>query len=110
MAAITETATKRIHAVTSGTTAETWALSEKCQSVEAYNGTAGRMFVTVITSRTAVTDDAGITAAVADADNTYVVPTLTWRTIANAGRPTFFAGSVLGNTTTYDIEGRDYRV
>lgn len=109
MAAVTESAPKRIHAATVGTTAEAWALTEACVQVDAYNGTAGRMFVTVTTSRLTSTDDAGVTAAVADADDTFMVPTLSWRTIFKSGRPTFVKGSVLGNTTTYDIEGKTWR-
>lgn len=108
MAALTETALKRIHAQTVTTTAETWGLTERVKRVDVTNRSAGAAFVTLKLSTTFVSDDTGITTAVANGDETYVIPTGTTRTIFKSRQPMFCRGSIVGSTTDYDIEGFDF--
>ena len=114
MAALTETGARTIHAATASTTAETWGLTRPCKSLRVTNRSATALFVTIISSPTVITDDAGITVAVADADETYVVPGLTTsgvhttRELWRSPRARYLAGSIIGSTSTYDIEGFDW--
>ena len=114
MAALTETAAKRLHAATTSTTAETWGLTESVKSLRITNRDADPIFVTLQTSNTVISDDAGITPAVADADETFCIPgvltsgSYQTREIFRSSRPTYVAGSIIGNVSTYDIEGYDW--
>jgi len=116
MAAITETGNKTIHAATASTTAETWALQQKCNSLRITNRDADPIFVTIVATSTAVTDDSQvtITTAVADADETYIIPgvltsgSYQTREIWRSPRAKFLCGSIVGNVSTYDIEGFDW--
>jgi hypothetical protein len=114
MAALTETGARTIHAATVSTTAETWGLTRPCKSLRVTNRDADPIFLTIVTSTAAITDDAGITVAVADADETYIVPgvltsgSYQTRELWRSPRARFLAGSIVGNVSTYDIEGFDW--
>lgn len=114
MAALTETAQRAIHAATVSTTAETWGLSRKCKSVRVTNRDTDPIFITIRTFDTWVNDDAGITTAVADADETIVIPGVATngafqtREVWRSPRGKFVRGSIVGNVSAYDIEGFDW--
>lgn len=114
MAALTEKANKAIHAATASTTAETWGLQHKVKSVRVTNRDTDPIFVTIKTYSEFVDDDAGIVTAVADADETIVVPGVATnggyqtREIWRSPRARYVKGSIIGNVSTYDIEGFDW--
>lgn len=114
MAALTETAQKTIHAATVSTTAETWGLSQPVKSLRVTNRDSDPIFVTVKAFSSWVDDDAGLVTAVADADETIIVPgvltsgSYQTREIWRSPRAKFLRGSIVGNVSTYDIEGFDW--
>lgn len=103
--ATTEVAARRLHAATVGTTAETWSLTKPVKEVRVTNRSAGALFVTVAVGENLAGAEAAIVTAVADADETFVVPANVTRTVFRSSRNTFVAGSVVGSTSTYDVEG-----
>lgn len=114
MATLTEKAASAIHAATSSTTAETWGLTRKCKSVRVTNRDTDPIFVTIKTFTEFVDDDTGLVTAVADADETIVVPGVATnggyqtREIWRSPRARYVKGSIIGNASTYDIEGFDW--
>lgn len=110
MAALTESGARRIHAATTSTTAETWGLTSPVKQVFVTNRDTDPCFVTVLVTDTLVSDDTGIVTAVADADETFVIPAGKTRRVFKSGRRQFVRGSIIGNVSTYDIEGSDYSI
>lgn len=114
MAAITNTGNRTCHFTLSTTVAQTWALNRKVKSVRVTNKDTDDLYVTIITSTTQITDDAGITTAVALADESYIVPggltsgNYQSREIWRSSRPAYVAGSVVGNGGGVSIEGFDF--
>lgn len=114
MAALTETAQKCIHAATASTTAETWGLSKAVKSVRVTNRDSDPIFVTIKAFSSHEDSDAGLVTAVADADETFVIPGVLTsggyqtREIFRSPRARFVRGSIIGNVSTYDIEGLDW--
>ena len=114
MPALTETAATAIHAATVATTAETWGLSRPCKSLRVTNRDTDPIFITVSAFQTWVDDDAGLVTAVAEADNTIVIPgvatngSFQTREVWRSPRAKFLRGSIVGNVSTYDIEGFDW--
>jgi hypothetical protein len=80
------------------------------------NRTAAALYVTINLTSTAITDDTQttFTAAVADANETFCIPgvltsgSFQTREIWRSPRAKYVSGSVVGNTSTYDIEGFDF--
>lgn len=103
--ATTETGAKRIHGATVSTTAETWSLSTPVKTVWVTNRDTDPCFVTLVHKRSAAEAEAAIVTAVADADETFVIPANTTRKIFESDRAQYVAGSIIGNVSTYDIEG-----
>lgn len=109
MAALTESGVRRIHAATTSTTAETWGLTKPVKEVLVTNrdGT-NTCYVTVIVTDDLVADDTGITAAVAAADETFVIPPGKSKRVFRSGRRQFVRGSIIGSASDYSVEGSDY--
>ena len=106
MAALNYYWARRIHGVTVTTAAKTFGLSEKVKRVDVTNASAGRAFCTIkVTDTLVANDDVGIVTAVAEALETYVIPTASTRTVYNSRRASFIRGSFVGSTTTFDVEG-----
>ena len=110
--ATTESAAKRLHAVTTSTTAETWSLSGKVNKVDVVNGEAAggeSVYVTLAIKSTAALAEAAIVTAVANGDETFVVLPQQTVTIWDraSGDTAFVAGSIIGNASPYSIIGFD---
>ena len=114
MAAFTESAALRLHAATATTTAEAWALTTPVKSLTITNRGATDMFCTLRTSTTYTADDAGVTVAVAAADETFVIPGVETsgvpqsKEIFRSPRPMYVSGSVIGSTSDYSVEGKQW--
>lgn len=114
MAAFTETAALRLHAATASTTAETWQLTTPVKSLVITNRGATDVYVTLRTGSTLNTDDAGVITAVAAADETFVIPGVETsgvpvaKEIFRSPRPSFVAGSIIGSTSDYSVEGKNW--
>jgi len=112
MAAFTESAALRLHAATSSTTAEAWALTTPVKSLVITNRSPTDLFVTLRTSNTYTADDAGVTVAVAEADETFVIPgvetsgALEGKEIFRSPRASYVSGSIIGSTSSYSVEGK----
>lgn len=104
--ATTESANYALHAATASTTAETWALLKPVKEVWVTNRDTDPCFVTVNSKKTAAAAEAAIVTAVADADETLVIPANSTRCVFRSKRALFVAGSIIGNISTYDIEGK----
>ena len=106
--ATTEAGAKSLHAATTTTTAETWALTDKVSEVRVTNQEAvggETIYVTVATGRTAAAAEAAIVTAVDSADETFAIVPQATKTVFKSSRKTYVAGSVIGNASTYSIEG-----
>lgn len=114
MAAPTNTGARSCTVDLTSTTAQTWALTEPVNQLIVFNLEATAAWVTLQTSTAVITDDAGITTAVAEADETYFVPGVTTsgpmgsRVIFKSPRPTYVAGSVVANGNKVVIEGHNW--
>jgi hypothetical protein len=108
--ATTETGALRLHAATATTVAETWSLTTKVREVRVTNRDTDPVFVTVSVAKTAAAAEAGIVTAVADADETIIIPASSTRVVWRGSQARFVAGSIVGNVSTYDIEGSDYHL
>jgi len=114
MATITNTGARSLTVDLTTTTAQTWTISEPVNQLVVINTEAAAAWVTLITSTSPITDDAAITTAVAEADNTYCIPGVTtsgpmpMRTILKTPRPTYVAGSVVANGNKVVIEGHNW--
>lgn len=103
--ATTESAALRLHAATVSTTAETWSLTTPVKQVKVYNRDTDPVFVTLATAENAAAAEAAIVTAVADADETFLVPAGGSAIIWKSKRAQYVAGSIIGNASTYDVEG-----
>lgn len=101
-----ETGLYTLHAATATTVAETWSLSRLVREVWVGNRDTDPIFVTVAKGRTAARAEAAIVTAVAEADETFCIPPNSRVCVFRSKRPLYVAGSVVGNVSTYDIEGR----
>jgi hypothetical protein len=106
--ATTEAGAVSLHGATVSTTAETWALTDKVLEVRVTNQEAvggETVYVTVVTGRTAAAAEAAIVTAVAAADETIAIVPQATKTVFKSSRKTYVAGSIIGNVSTYSIEG-----
>jgi len=107
--AFTETAAKTLHAVTASTTAETFELTDAVRQVRVTNRkTTDTIFVRLVTGATSATSaemEAAVVTAVASADETFAVLPGTSKVILKSPRSVKVAGSIIGNTSDYSIEG-----
>lgn len=94
------------HGSTTSTTAETWALLTPVKEVRVTNRDTDVCYVTVVGKKTAAKAEAAIVTAVAAADETIVIPPNTTRLVWRSNRAAFIAGSIIGNASPYDVEGR----
>lgn len=103
---------KTAHATLSTTTADTVTLANAVQFVRVSNHHASVvLYVTVSSGRTAANAAAGVTTAVAQADETISVsPGATKEVFASPGRGAYVALSVVGNANSYSVEGSDSRL
>ena len=102
-----ESGAKSVHATTTSTTAESVALTSKVRHVRITNrDNTNTMYVTVATSRTSSAGaEAGVTTAVAAADETISLLPLQTKTVGRTKVPLFYAFSVIGNASAYSVEG-----
>ena len=114
MAAITRTPLQAGHFSTTSTTAETWCLQRPVKSLRITNKSTTDMYVTIKTSNTLTTDDAGIVTAVAAAAETICIPavltsgTRSTKEVWRSPSSRFLQGSIVGSASAYDIEGYDW--
>ncbi len=114
MATIINSGARALTVALSSTTAQSWELSEPVNQLLVINQGIAATWIRLYTSTVRVTDDAGITAAVADADDLYLIPgcitsgSMGMRTILRTPRPTFVYGSVVGSGNKVTIEGHSW--
>ena len=102
---------KRAHGTTTSTTAETWQLTDRVNSVFITNKEAvggDNIYVTVTNGSTAAAALAAVTTAVAEADETIVILPQQTRQVFKSPRRTFVAGSVIGNASAVSVEGFEW--
>lgn len=114
MTAISNTGVRSCTVDLTSTTAQAWTLSEPVNQLVVINTEATIAWVTLITSQSPITDDGGVTVAVAEADNTYCIPGVItsgpsgMRTILKSSRATYVAGSVVANGNKVVFEGHNW--
>lgn len=109
MAALTQKGAKTCHGTTTSTTAETFGLTQPVKRLDIVNRDTDPCYVTLTLAATDPGDtDAGLTTAVAAADETFVVPPISTVTIFRSPRAAFVRGSIIGNASPYSIQGYDW--
>ena|SRR5688572_11835149 len=110
MAALTETGARRLHGATVGTTAEHVGLSSPVKQVFVTNLDTDPMYAKTYISHLHVTDDTGMSAVAAADDEAILIPPGKTRRVFKSSRRAFVRLTLVGNASSYAVEGSDYAI